>query len=60
MGMMAATVPMEVPVAVPMKAEMRKTPAVRNWGGMRLMPRFTVASRPPMAAATAEKAPARM
>jgi len=60
MGMMAATVPMEVPVAVPIKAEIRKMPTVRNWGGMRLMPRFTVASLPPMAAATAEKAPARM
>ena len=59
-GMMAATVPMDVPVAVPMKAEMRKIPAVRYCAGTMLMPRFTVASRPPMAAATAEKAPARM
>ena len=60
MGTMAATVPTDVPVAVPMKAEIRKMPTVRYWGEMRLMPRLTVASRPPMAAVTAEKAPAMM
>ena len=60
MGITADTVPMEEPVAVPIKAEIRNTPAVRNWAGTRLTPRFTVASLPPMAAATPEKAPDRI
>ena len=55
---MALMVPMEVPVAVPIKAEMMNTPAARNCTGIRERPRLTVASRPPMAAATPEKAPA--
>ena len=60
MGTMAAMVPIEVPVAVPINAEIIKMPAVRYWAGTKLIPRFTVASRPPIAAATAENAPARM
>ena len=60
MGTMALMVPMEVPVAVPMNAEITNTPAARKWTGMTLRPRFTVASTPPMALATVEKAPARM
>ena len=58
MGTMALMVPIEVPVAVPIKAEMMNTPAVRNCTGIRESPRLTVASRPPMEAATLEKAPA--
>ena len=58
MGTMALMVPMEVPVAVPIKAEMMKTPAAKNCTGTRERPRFTVASRPPIEAATLEKAPA--
>ena len=60
MGTMVVMVPMEVPVAVPMKAEITNTPAVRSWTGITLSPRFTVESTPPMALATVEKAPARM
>ena len=59
-GTMALMVPMEVPVAVPMNAEITNTPAARKCTGMTLRPRFTVASTPPMALATVEKAPARM
>ena len=58
-GMTAETVPMEVPVAVPMKAEMMKIPAARNLTGTRDSPRFTVASLPPIAAAVEAKAPAK-
>ena len=60
MGMTAVTVPMELPVAVPMKAEMTNRPAARNSTGTSDRPRFTVDSRPPMAAATLANAPARM
>ena len=60
MGTMVVMVPIEVPVAVPMKAEITNTPAVRSWTGITLSPRFTVESTPPMALATVEKAPARM
>ena len=60
MGVMAEMVPMEVPVAVPMKAAMTNRPAARNWTGTRLRPRLTVASRPPISAATVANAPARM
>ena len=58
MGTMALMVPMEVPVAVPIKAEIINTPAARKWTGIKDRPRFTVESRPPMAAATPENAPA--
>ena len=57
-GTIAPMVPMEVPVAVPMKAEIMNMPAVRYCGAMTERPRLTVASRPPMAPATAENAPA--
>ena len=60
MGITAVTVPMEEPVAVPIKAEMTNRPAARNSTGTRDRPRFTVDSRPPMTAATLAKAPARM
>lgn len=57
MGVMAAMVPMEVPQAVLMSMAMTKQPATKNCVGTRERPRFTTASRPPMAVATAEKAP---
>ena len=60
MGMTAETVPMEEPVAVPIKAEMTNRPAARNCTGTRDRPRFTVDSRPPILAATCAKAPARI
>ena len=60
MGITAETVPMEEPVAVPIKAEITNRPAARNCTGTRERPRFTVDSRPPILAATLAKAPARM
>ena len=59
-GTMDATVPIEVPVAVPIKADIINMPTVRNCTGIRLIPRLTTESRPPIAAATAENAPARI
>ena len=59
-GTREVIVPTEVPVAVPKKAEITKTPAVSSSTGIRDRPRFTVASTPPMVLATVENAPARM
>ena len=58
MGPTAEMVPMEVPMAVAINAEIRNRPANINWVGTRLRPRFAVACTPPMAFATPEKAPA--
>ena len=57
-GATAPMVPIEVPMAVAMKAEMRKSPGSRNQPGIRERPRATVASTPPVALATVAKAPA--
>ena len=59
MGAMAATVPMLVPIAVEMKAPMRKSPGRIMDGGRRERPKLTVAFTPPMAEATDAKPPAR-
>ena len=58
-GVIAAMVPIEVPQAVLMSIAMMKQPATRNCVGTKDRPRFTTASRPPMAVATAENEPDR-
>ena len=58
-GVIAAMVPIEVPQAVLMSIAMMKQPATRNCVGTKDRPRFTTASRPPLAVATAENAPDR-
>ena len=57
-GTIAEMVPIDVPVAVPMNAEMMNTPAARKCTGIIESPRFMVASRPPISPATVENAPA--
>ena len=57
-GATAAMVPIEVPIAVAMNAEIRKIPGRIILVGIADRPRFTVASTPPEALATAAKAPA--
>ena len=57
-GTRAPIVPIDVPVAVPRKADMMNIPAVISEAGMMDIPKLTVASTPPIALATAEKAPA--
>ncbi len=57
-GAIAAIVPIEVPIAVATKAEMTNSPGRMRLAGSSAKPRFTVASTPPVALATAAKAPA--
>ena len=59
-GTIDAMVPMDVPVAVPIKAEIIKIPTTKYSTGTRLIPRFTTESRPPIAATTIENAPAKI
>ena len=58
MGVMAATVPMLVPMAVDTKAPMRNRPGRMKAGGTSERPKFTVAFTLPMAVAVAAKPPA--
>jgi len=57
-GATAPIVPMEVPIAVAINAEMRNRPGSRNQPGISDRPSATVASTPPVALATVAKAPA--
>ena len=57
-GATAPMVPMEVPMAVAIKAEMRNSPGNSAQPGMSDRPSATVASTPPVALATLAKAPA--
>ena len=56
-GPIAAIVPIDVPIAVAIKADIAKIPANINCKGQRLNPRLTVASTPPMALAVPANAP---
>ena len=58
MGATAAMVPIEVPIAVAIKAAMTKNPGNNRFDGINDKPSATVASTPPVALATAAKAPA--
>ena len=58
-GTSAATVPIDVPVAMDRNPEIRKIPTVSIEAGMMETPRLTVESIPPIALATVENAPAR-
>ncbi|MPN56627.1 hypothetical protein SDC9_204317 [bioreactor metagenome] len=58
MGAMAAMVPMEVPMAVEIKQEIRKMPGINREAGMKRRPRLTTESTPPMALAAPWKPPA--
>ena len=57
-GATAAMVPIDVPMAVAIKAVIRNKPGSTNDGGIILRPRLTVASTPPIALATLAKPPA--
>ena len=57
-GVTAVTVPTEVPVEMEMNADITKTPAAMNCGGMKVIPRFTTESTPPIAEETDVNAPA--
>ena len=57
-GVIAVTVPTEVPVASAINAEMTKAPAAINCGGITDIPRFTTESTPPIALETVANAPA--
>ena len=57
-GPIAAIVPIEVPIAVAMKADIINNPAKRNFFGTNVSPKFTTDSTPPVALVTPENAPA--
>ena len=57
-GVTAVTVPTEVHVEMEMNADITKTPAAMNCGGMKVIPRFTTESTPPIAEETDVNAPA--
>lgn len=60
MGPRAVIVPTDEPVAIEIKQAIKKTPAVRNFGGTKDRPRPTTESTPPEALARLEKAPAKI
>ena len=59
-GPTAAIVPTLVPVAIDKKQQIIKRPAVTKFGGIRVKPKFTVESTPPICFETTEKAPAKI
>lgn len=58
MGIMVTWVPMEVPVQVEIRQQIRKMPGTMNCWGIRVTHRFTREASPPMAAVALAKAPA--
>ena len=58
-GAIAATVPIEVPMAVEIKQDIKNTPGTKNTLGIKVNPRFTTDSTPPIALAAPWNPPAK-
>jgi len=58
-GAIAATVPIEVPIAVEIKQDIKNTPGTKNTLGIKVNPRFTTDSTPPIALAAPWNPPAK-